>query len=155
MLQCGHNIEEAMRRRKMQSNPPADTMSLWSEEECRSFENGLRTYGKDFHLIQQNKVGLFLKKKLLYSARFTQFSIYGRFGHAPLENSYSFIIYGKKLNAMMSSQIRLGLKKRSIRYIPAQRMHFFINDFMNIVLFSFMVENSKRLISDLFHFTSN
>ncbi|XP_022257587.1 mesoderm induction early response protein 1-like [Limulus polyphemus] len=31
-------------------------MSLWSEEECRSFENGLRTYGKDFHLIQQNKV---------------------------------------------------------------------------------------------------
>ncbi|UYV65655.1 MIER3 [Cordylochernes scorpioides] len=33
-----------------------DTMSLWSEEECRSFENGLRTYGKEFHLIQQNKV---------------------------------------------------------------------------------------------------
>ena len=33
-----------------------DPMSLWSEEECRNFEMGLRTYGKDFHLIQQNKV---------------------------------------------------------------------------------------------------
>ena len=32
-------------------------MSLWSEEECRNFENGLRTYGKDFYLIQQQKVG--------------------------------------------------------------------------------------------------
>ena len=36
----------------------ADPMSLWSEEECRNFENGLRTYGKDFYLIQQNKVKL-------------------------------------------------------------------------------------------------
>ena len=31
-------------------------MILWSEEECRNFENGLRTYGKDFFQIQQNKV---------------------------------------------------------------------------------------------------
>ena len=31
-------------------------MSLWSEEECRNFETGLRLYGKDFYLIQQNKV---------------------------------------------------------------------------------------------------
>ncbi|XP_061166133.1 mesoderm induction early response protein 1-like [Saccostrea echinata] len=56
LLQCGHNIEEALRRRKMQAVPPTDPMSLWSEEECRNFENGLRTYGKDFYLIQQNKV---------------------------------------------------------------------------------------------------
>ncbi|KAL5017577.1 hypothetical protein ScPMuIL_007166 [Solemya velum] len=56
LLQCGHNIEEALRRRKMQAIPPTDPMSLWSEEECRNFENGLRTYGKDFYLIQQNKV---------------------------------------------------------------------------------------------------
>ncbi|XP_023216249.1 mesoderm induction early response protein 1 isoform X4 [Centruroides vittatus] len=55
LLQCGHNVEEALRRRRMQPLPPADTMSLWSEEECRSFENGLRTYGKDFHMIQHNK----------------------------------------------------------------------------------------------------
>ncbi|XP_064607494.1 mesoderm induction early response protein 1-like [Liolophura sinensis] len=56
LLQCGHNVEEAIRRRKMQAVPPTDPMSLWSEEECRNFENGLRTYGKDFYLIQQNKV---------------------------------------------------------------------------------------------------
>ncbi|XP_013413829.1 mesoderm induction early response protein 1 [Lingula anatina] len=56
LLQCGHNLEEALRRRKMQAVPPTDPMSLWSEEECRNFENGLRTYGKDFYLIQQNKV---------------------------------------------------------------------------------------------------
>ena len=40
----------------MNSVPPADTMSLWSEEECRAFELGLRLYGKDFHMIQQQKV---------------------------------------------------------------------------------------------------
>ncbi|XP_006815127.1 mesoderm induction early response protein 1-like [Saccoglossus kowalevskii] len=56
LLQCGHNEEEALRRHKMQVTPPTDEMSLWSEEECRSFENGLRTYGKDFHMIQQHKV---------------------------------------------------------------------------------------------------
>ena len=32
-------------------------MSLWSEEECRAFETGLRVYGKDFHSIKQQKVG--------------------------------------------------------------------------------------------------
>ncbi|CAH1772342.1 unnamed protein product [Owenia fusiformis] len=56
LLQCGNNMEEALRRRKMQAVPPTDPMSLWSEEECRNFENGLKHYGKDFHLIQQNKV---------------------------------------------------------------------------------------------------
>lgn len=56
LLQCGYNIEEALRRRRINAVAPQDTMSLWSEEECRNFENGLRTYGKDFHLIQLNKV---------------------------------------------------------------------------------------------------
>jgi hypothetical protein len=36
--------------------PPTDTMSLWSEEERRHFENGLLYYGKDFYLIQRKKV---------------------------------------------------------------------------------------------------
>ena len=40
-----------------------DPMSLWSEDECRNFENGLKTYGKDFFLIQQNKVS---SKCMLY-----------------------------------------------------------------------------------------
>merc|ERR1719242_190469 len=56
LLQCGYNCEEGLRRRRMNSVPPADTMSLWSEEECRAFELGLRLYGKDFHMIQQQKV---------------------------------------------------------------------------------------------------
>lgn len=56
LLQCGFNVEEALRRRQMNVVAATDTMSLWSDEECRNFESGLRTYGKDFHLIQQNKV---------------------------------------------------------------------------------------------------
>lgn len=56
--QCGNNFSEALRRRKMNSagSPAAETMSLWSEEECRAFELGLKLYGKDFHMIQQQKV---------------------------------------------------------------------------------------------------
>jgi len=57
LLQCGYNTEEALRRVRMNCVPPADTMSLWSEEECRAFETGLRVYGKDFHNIQASKVG--------------------------------------------------------------------------------------------------
>ena len=56
LLQCGYNYEEALRRRGMNAVPPAETMTLWSEEECRAFELGLRLYGKDFHMIQQQKV---------------------------------------------------------------------------------------------------
>ena len=41
----------------MNAVPPADTMSLWSEDECKAFETGLRVYGKDFHSIQNQKVG--------------------------------------------------------------------------------------------------
>jgi hypothetical protein len=56
LLQCGHNVEEAVRRRKMSNVTPCDNVSLWSEEECRNFESGLRVFGKDFHHIQQQKV---------------------------------------------------------------------------------------------------
>ena len=31
-------------------------MHLWSEEECRNFENGLRAYGTDYFQIRQNKM---------------------------------------------------------------------------------------------------
>ncbi|XP_053612557.1 mesoderm induction early response protein 1 [Plodia interpunctella] len=55
LQQCGHNLEEALRRRRITAQAPADA-SLWSEEECRNFENGLKAHGKDFHLIRQNKV---------------------------------------------------------------------------------------------------
>jgi hypothetical protein len=56
--QCGNNIEEALRRRRMTANLPAinESMTSWSEDECKAFEAGLRMYGKDFHLVQINKV---------------------------------------------------------------------------------------------------
>lgn len=58
LLQCGHKVDEALRRRRMQSqlNTIFEPMSSWSEEECRNFEEGLRLYGKDFFSIQRNKV---------------------------------------------------------------------------------------------------
>lgn len=34
-----------------------EELCSWSEEECRNFEHGYRVYGKNFHLIQANKVG--------------------------------------------------------------------------------------------------
>lgn len=55
LQQCGHNVEEALRRRRISAATPAHG-NLWSEEECRNFENGLKAHGKDFHLIRQNKV---------------------------------------------------------------------------------------------------
>lgn len=34
----------------------ADGFCAWGEEECRNFEHGFRVHGKNFHLIQANKV---------------------------------------------------------------------------------------------------
>ncbi|PIK39275.1 putative mesoderm induction early response protein 1-like [Apostichopus japonicus] len=56
LLQCGHSVDEALRRNRMQIVAPTDELSLWSEEECRNFESGLRTYGKNFYLIHRHKV---------------------------------------------------------------------------------------------------
>ncbi|XP_026483644.2 mesoderm induction early response protein 1 isoform X2 [Vanessa tameamea] len=55
LQQCGHNVEEALRRRRISAQTPAHA-SVWSEEECRNFENGIKVHGKDFHLIRQQKV---------------------------------------------------------------------------------------------------
>lgn len=60
LLQCGYNLDEALRRRRMNVQPQSEAVSLWSEEECHNFESGLRNYGKDFHLIQKNKVHSFI-----------------------------------------------------------------------------------------------
>ncbi|CAK1600687.1 unnamed protein product [Parnassius mnemosyne] len=55
LQQCGHNVEEALRRRRISAQTPAHA-SVWSEEECRNFENGIKAHGKDFHQIRQQKV---------------------------------------------------------------------------------------------------
>ncbi|CAG9829359.1 unnamed protein product [Diabrotica balteata] len=56
LQQCGHNVEEALRRLGMNTAIYNDKMSPWSEEECRNFEAGVRAFGKNFYLTQQNKV---------------------------------------------------------------------------------------------------
>lgn len=56
LQQCGHNVDEALRRLKMNVGVHSDEMSPWSEEECRNFEAGVRAFGKNFYLTQQNKV---------------------------------------------------------------------------------------------------
>jgi len=56
LLQCKYNVSEALRRRQMEPITPSDPLNEWTVEERSSFVNGLRLYGKDFHLIQRNKV---------------------------------------------------------------------------------------------------
>ncbi|KAJ8966286.1 hypothetical protein NQ314_003624 [Rhamnusium bicolor] len=56
LQQCGHNVEEALRRLRMNVALYNENMSPWSEEECRNFEAGVRAFGKNFYLTQQNKV---------------------------------------------------------------------------------------------------
>ncbi|XP_075039413.1 mesoderm induction early response protein 3 isoform X2 [Mixophyes fleayi] len=55
IFKCQYNIREAIERvcskRKLR-----DEIKPWTEEECRNFEHALIIYGKDFHLIQKNKV---------------------------------------------------------------------------------------------------
>jgi hypothetical protein len=54
--QCGYDTEEAQRTLRMNFVPPADTMSLWSEEERENFHEGLHHYGKDFYIVHIKKV---------------------------------------------------------------------------------------------------
>lgn len=56
--QCNYNIDEAMRRRKLDPFKfyVYEPMSSWSQEECLAFEHGLRVHGKNFFLIGSNQV---------------------------------------------------------------------------------------------------
>lgn len=56
LLKCNHNIKEAIERYCCNGKAFQEGMTAWTEEECRSFEHALMLYGKDFHLIQKNKV---------------------------------------------------------------------------------------------------
>lgn len=58
LLQCNHNFNEALRRRALDPFKYyiSEPMSLWSQDECLGFENGLRTCGKNFRLIRENEV---------------------------------------------------------------------------------------------------
>ncbi|XP_064497212.1 mesoderm induction early response protein 3 isoform X2 [Pseudopipra pipra] len=55
LLKSSHNVKEAIER-YCSNGKVSQEMTAWTEEECRSFEHALLIYGKDFHLIQKNKV---------------------------------------------------------------------------------------------------
>ncbi|XP_069551190.1 mesoderm induction early response protein 2 isoform X1 [Brachyistius frenatus] len=56
LVKCNFNAEEALMRLCFNVKVFSEELCSWSEEECRSFEHGYRVYGKNFHLIQANKV---------------------------------------------------------------------------------------------------
>ncbi|KAM6962422.1 mesoderm induction early response protein 2 [Aplochiton taeniatus] len=56
LVKCNFNVEEALRRLRFNVKVFSEELCGWSEEECRGFEHGYRVYGKNFHLIQGNKV---------------------------------------------------------------------------------------------------
>lgn len=55
-INCGKNSKTIENGENIVFNNNKHNLNQWSEEECRNFENGLRTYGKDFHTIQYAKV---------------------------------------------------------------------------------------------------
>uniref|UniRef100_A0A8D0HI35 Mesoderm induction early response protein 1 n=1 Tax=Sphenodon punctatus TaxID=8508 RepID=A0A8D0HI35_SPHPU len=56
LVKCSFDTEESLRRLRFNVKAAREELSVWTEEECRNFEQGLKAYGKDFHLIQANKV---------------------------------------------------------------------------------------------------
>ncbi|XP_027715859.1 mesoderm induction early response protein 2 isoform X5 [Vombatus ursinus] len=56
LVKCNFNVEEALRRLRFNVKVIRDELCAWSDEECRNFEHGFRVHGKNFHLIQANKV---------------------------------------------------------------------------------------------------
>ncbi|XP_054571345.1 mesoderm induction early response protein 3 isoform X2 [Eptesicus fuscus] len=56
LLRCDHNVQEAVERYCRSGKASQEGMAAWTEEECRSFEHALMLFGKDFYLIQKNKV---------------------------------------------------------------------------------------------------
>ncbi|XP_054431329.1 mesoderm induction early response protein 3 [Pteronotus mesoamericanus] len=56
LLKCNHDVKEAIERYCGHGRASPGGMTAWTEEECRSFEHALVLFGKDFYLIQKNKV---------------------------------------------------------------------------------------------------
>ncbi|KAF3690970.1 Mesoderm induction early response protein 2 [Channa argus] len=56
LVKCNFNADEALRRLHFNVKVFSDELCAWSKEESRNFEHGYRVYGKNFHLIQANKV---------------------------------------------------------------------------------------------------
>ncbi|XP_041697529.1 mesoderm induction early response protein 1 isoform X4 [Coregonus clupeaformis] len=63
LVKCEFDTEEALRRLKFNVKAAREELSVWTEEECRYFEQGLKAYGKDFNSIQANKQTRLGKRK--------------------------------------------------------------------------------------------
>ncbi|KAL2089791.1 hypothetical protein ACEWY4_014479 [Coilia grayii] len=63
LVKCNFNREEALRRLRFNVKVAREEISVWTEDECRGFEQGLKAYGKDFHSIQANKQTRLGKRK--------------------------------------------------------------------------------------------
>jgi len=64
LVQCGHDVAEALRRMSLNVVPLEKSLSVWSEDETLKFEMGLLISGKNFHAIQ--KEVLFNFKRCIY-----------------------------------------------------------------------------------------
>lgn len=53
LVQCGHDVAEAVRRMSLNVIPMEKSLSVWSEDETSKFEMGLLVNGKNFHAIQK------------------------------------------------------------------------------------------------------
>ncbi|OTF72727.1 mesoderm induction early response protein 1-like protein [Euroglyphus maynei] len=59
LFQCKFDMKKALHLRENDDEPKApisEPMTPWTEEECRSFENGLRASGKDFYQIKHSRI---------------------------------------------------------------------------------------------------
>ncbi|XP_061739172.1 mesoderm induction early response protein 2 isoform X2 [Nerophis ophidion] len=56
LVKCNFNTDEALRRLSFNVKVFSEELCSWNDEECGSFEQGYKVYGKNFHLIQANKV---------------------------------------------------------------------------------------------------
>uniref|UniRef100_A0A8C1ALB2 Mesoderm induction early response 1, family member 2 n=1 Tax=Cyprinus carpio carpio TaxID=630221 RepID=A0A8C1ALB2_CYPCA len=56
LVKCNFNADEALRRYRFNFKVFNGKLCGWSEEECRNFEYGYRAHGKEFNIIQANKV---------------------------------------------------------------------------------------------------
>lgn len=56
LVQCGHDVAEAVRRMSLNVIPMEKSLSVWSEDETLKFEMGLVVNGKNFHEIQKQVI---------------------------------------------------------------------------------------------------
>lgn len=73
LVQCGHDVAEALRRMSLNVIPLEKSLSVWSEDETIKFEMGLLVNGKNFHAIQKEVGQIF--NKFICPSRYKNHSV--------------------------------------------------------------------------------